>query len=75
MSVPVADATRRVPRVAPKPNVTRVIDTAVKAASRSKDATATRLGGDGREQEHRHSALPPIPCTRPTASAPTGVRT
>ena len=59
----------------PNPAVTTAIETAVKAASRRSDATATVSDGIAARSRIPTPALPPIPCTSPMPNAPRGVRT
>ena len=70
-----AAATGRAESVSPKPNVTKVIETAVKSASSRSEASATVSDGIAARRRTATPALPPIPWTSPTASAPAGVRT
>ena len=75
MTVFAAAVTGREESVAPKPAVTTAIETAVKNASSRSEATATVSEGMVASNRIPTPALPPIPCTRPIPSAPSGVRT
>ena len=60
--------------VAPNPVDRIVMDRAVKAARRTRAATAAAVDSTDARTSTPTPALPPIPCTRPTPNAPSGVR-
>src|SRR5712691_6672333 len=70
-----AEATGRADRVQPKPEVRRVIDTAVNSARTRSAATAAVSDGIAARRRTPTPALPPMPCTSPIPKAPAGVRT
>ena len=65
----------RAARVAPKPVVTTVIETPVKSASTTSEATASAVEGIAARSSTPTPALPPSPWTSPIPNAASGLRT